>query len=187
MDEELATRFSDAMVSEIKAEMGRQDLSSRALARRIGSNPQFVSSRLDGGNPRTGERVILNIRDVVMIADALGLSYVELVQRAEAVAQRQSAADVPTSVEDAPVLTREEERALRQSEHALAANSVPCSALPPPTTASSRSSSSSRTSNRPETTKSAPSSEMEDGADSRMTVSRRSSSGRGTGRRLAGR
>lgn len=89
MDEELATRFSDAMVSEIKAEMGRQDLSSRALARRIGSNPQFVSSRLDGGNPRTGERVILNIRDVVMIADALGLSYVELIQRAEAVTQRQ--------------------------------------------------------------------------------------------------
>jgi hypothetical protein len=88
MDEdELANRFSDAMVSEIKAEMGRQDLSSRALARLIGSNPQFVSSRLDGGNPRTGERVILNIRDIVVIAKALGLDYVDLITRAENVAR----------------------------------------------------------------------------------------------------
>lgn len=94
MDEELATRFSDAMVTEIKAEMGRQDLSSRALARLIGSNPQFVSSRLDGGNPRTGERVVLNIRDVVMIAEALGLSYVELVKRAEEIARRKSDYDL---------------------------------------------------------------------------------------------
>lgn len=88
-DDELATRFSDAMVSEIKAEMGRQDLSSRGLARLIGSNPQFISSRLDGGNPRTGERVVLNVRDIVVIANALGLSYVELISRAENVARRQ--------------------------------------------------------------------------------------------------
>lgn len=88
-DDELATRFSDALVSEIKAEMGRQDLSSRGLARLIGSNPQFVSSRLDGGNPRTGERVILNIRDIVMIANALGMSHLDLITRAENVARRQ--------------------------------------------------------------------------------------------------
>lgn len=95
MDElEFATRFSDAMVSEIKAEMGRQDISSRALARLIGSNPQFVSSRLDGGNPRTGERVILNIRDIVMISAALGLNYVELLERAENVVRRQQDYDL---------------------------------------------------------------------------------------------
>lgn len=93
-DDELATRFSDALVSEIKAEMGRQDLSSRGLARLIGSNPQFVSSRLDGGNPRTGERVILNIRDIIMIANALRLPYVELITRAENVARRRDDYDL---------------------------------------------------------------------------------------------
>lgn len=93
-EDELADRFSDAMVSEIKAEMGRQDLSSRGLARLIGSNPQFVSSRLDGGNPRTGERVVLTIRDIVMIANALGLSYVELIGRAENVARRREDYDL---------------------------------------------------------------------------------------------
>ncbi|MGQ7313413.1 hypothetical protein ACUOFU_17030 [Microbacterium arabinogalactanolyticum] len=93
-DDEFATRFSDALVSEIKAEMGRQDLSSRGLARLIGSNPQFVSSRLDGGNPRTGERVILNIRDIVQIANALGISYLDLITRAENVARRRDDYDL---------------------------------------------------------------------------------------------
>ncbi|WP_102191529.1 hypothetical protein [Microbacterium aurantiacum] len=93
-DEELAKRFSDAVVSEIKAEMGRQDLSSRGLAKLIGSNPQFVSSRLDGGNPRTGERVILNIRDIIVIASALGMPWAELMTRAENVARRQDDYDL---------------------------------------------------------------------------------------------
>lgn len=87
-EQEYAQLLSEALVSEIKAEMGRQDVSSRELARRIGSNPQFVSSRLDGGNPRTGERVAINIRDLVDIARALGLTEVELLQRAQAVATR---------------------------------------------------------------------------------------------------
>lgn len=93
-DEELAKRFSDAVVSEIKAEMGRQDLSSRGLAKLIGSNPQFISSRLDGGNPRTGERVILNIRDIIVIASALGIPWAELMTRAENVARRQDDYDL---------------------------------------------------------------------------------------------
>ncbi|MBO3663695.1 hypothetical protein [Microbacterium stercoris] len=87
-EQEYAQLLSDALVSEIKAEMGRQDVSSRELARRIGSNPQFISSRLDGGNPRTGERVAINIRDLVDIARALGLTEVELLQRAQSVATR---------------------------------------------------------------------------------------------------
>lgn len=93
-DETFATRFSDALVSEIKAEMGRQDLSSRGLARLIGSNPQFVSSRLDGGNPRTGERVILNVRDIVLIAGALGVPHGELIERAENVARQRQDYDL---------------------------------------------------------------------------------------------
>ena len=81
-------RFSDALVSEIKAEMGRQDLSSRALGRLIGASSQFISARLDGGNPRTGERVLLTVKDLASIAEALQLSEVELVARAQSVARR---------------------------------------------------------------------------------------------------
>lgn len=104
-DEEFANRFSDALVSEIKAEMGRQDLSSRGLARLIGSNPQFVSSRLDGGNPRTGERVILNIRDIVQISNALGISHLDLITRAENVARRRDDYDLVAneSINEFPV------------------------------------------------------------------------------------
>lgn len=83
---EFAERFSDALVSEIKAEMGRQSLSSRALGRRIGKSSQYMSDRLDGGNTKTGRRVILNVWDISSIAKALGLSEVDLVSRAEAVA-----------------------------------------------------------------------------------------------------
>lgn len=94
MTSDYAQRFSDAIVSEIKAEMGRQDLSSRALGRKIGASSQYMSARLDGGNPRTGERVILNIRDVAEIASALGLGYLTLIERAEAVAHQRDSYDL---------------------------------------------------------------------------------------------
>ncbi|UUE19357.1 hypothetical protein [Microbacterium sp. J1-1] len=83
---ELAERFADALVSEIKAEMGRQSLSSRALGRLIGKSSQYMSDRLDGGNVKTGRRVLLNIWDLAAIAGALNLTEVELISRAEAVA-----------------------------------------------------------------------------------------------------
>ncbi|MCA0380418.1 MAG: hypothetical protein LCH36_13475 [Actinobacteria bacterium] len=83
VDQEQAQRISDAMVLEIKAEMGRRDLSSRALGRLIGKSSQYMSTRLDGGNPRTGERVALGIGDLAAIAAALDLRLGELVTRAE--------------------------------------------------------------------------------------------------------
>ena len=85
-ENEFAERFSDALVSEIKAEMGRQSLSSRALGRLISKSSQYMSDRLDGGNVKTGRRVVLNVWDISAIAKALGLSEVELVARAEGVA-----------------------------------------------------------------------------------------------------
>lgn len=85
---EFAERFSDALVSEIKAEMGRQSLSSRALGRLIGKSSQYMSDRLDGGNTKTGRRVILNVWDISAIAKALGISEIELIQRADNVARR---------------------------------------------------------------------------------------------------
>lgn len=84
---EFAERFSDALVSEIKAEMGRQSLSSRGLGRLIGKSSQYMSDRLDGGNTKTGRRVILNVWDISSIAKALGISEIELIQRADNVAR----------------------------------------------------------------------------------------------------
>lgn len=81
--QEQARRFSEALVSEIKAERGRRGLSSRALGRLIGESSQYISFRLDGGNPKTGERVTLNARDISLIARAFGITEVELVQRAQ--------------------------------------------------------------------------------------------------------
>lgn len=83
---ELAELFADALVSEIKAEMGRQSLSSRGLGRLIGKSSQYMSDRLDGGNTKTGRRVVLNIWDLAAIAGALGLTEVQLIERAQAVA-----------------------------------------------------------------------------------------------------
>jgi hypothetical protein len=96
--DDFPTRFSDALVSEIKAEMGRRDLSSRGLARLIGANAQFVSSRLDGGNPRTGERVVLTVRDLAAIARALQVDEVDLVARAEAIALAEPVSPVGATV-----------------------------------------------------------------------------------------
>jgi len=92
VDEDFAQRFSDALVSEIKAEMGRRDLSSRKLGVLIGESSQYMSTRLDGGNPRTGLRVLLNVRDIAAIADALGIDAATLMARAAA------AADTPSNV-----------------------------------------------------------------------------------------
>jgi len=84
MDETYPRRVADQLVVEIKAAMARSGIrSSRALAREIGETSQYVSMRLDGGNPRTGERVPLNVRDLAAIAQALELAPHELVRRAE--------------------------------------------------------------------------------------------------------
>lgn len=76
--------FNDALVSEIKAEMGRRDLSSRALGRLINESSQYVSMRLDGGNPRTGKRVPISVADLAAIASAMELDAGLLLERAVA-------------------------------------------------------------------------------------------------------
>lgn len=83
MRDDEAIQLWRAIVSEIKAEMGRQDMSSRGLARRLDTNPQYVTYRLNGGNPKTGELVILDVRDLSAMARVLGLTEVELIERAE--------------------------------------------------------------------------------------------------------
>lgn len=82
MNETYGQRFSDALVSEIKAEMGRRDLSSRALGRLIGKSSQYMSDRLDGGSAKTGRRVLLSVQDMAAIAEALGMKASDLTFRA---------------------------------------------------------------------------------------------------------
>lgn len=88
-------RFPDALVLEIKAELGRRGWSSRELGRQIGRTSQYVSMRLDGGNPKTGELVALTVEDVAAIASALDLDPHALIQRAEALAASESAIELP--------------------------------------------------------------------------------------------
>lgn len=113
---EFAERFSNALVSEIKAEMGRQSLSSRGLGRLIGKSSQYMSDRLDGGNVKTGRRVILNVWDISAIAKALGLSEVELITRAEGVALGRvirapfGQRDVPATVQDERAVAKKKSR-----------------------------------------------------------------------------
>lgn len=114
-----ALRFSEALISEIKAEMGRRDLSSRALGRAIGKSSQYMSDRLDGGSSKTGERVTINVRDLAAISAALGFSPVELVTRAELVLAKETLAE-PISLDtrrntgraDQTLAPHEEERAV---------------------------------------------------------------------------
>lgn len=81
-DREYLRRVSAALVSEIKAEMGRRDLSARGLAALMGENPQYVTSRIGAGNPRTGKRVEINVADLSVIAGALDLDPRDLLNRA---------------------------------------------------------------------------------------------------------
>jgi hypothetical protein len=93
-------QFSDALVSEIKAEMGRRGLSSRKLGAMIGESSQYMSMRLDGGNPRTGERVLLSVRDLAAVADALGMRPSDLTFRAHFLAMGGDPNAVPPVVVD---------------------------------------------------------------------------------------
>lgn len=81
------SRLADALVSEIKSEMGRRDLSARGLAALIGENPQYVTSRIGAGNPRTGKRVPITVSDLAVIAGAMDLDALELLAAARTVAQ----------------------------------------------------------------------------------------------------
>lgn len=122
MTQPYGERFSDALVSEIKAEMGRQDLSSRALGRLIGKSSQYMSDRLDGGSAKTGKRVLLNVRDLAAIAEALGMRSSDLTYRAHFVALGGDANAVPKSERENNVIEgRFDVRASPQDEYQAAA------------------------------------------------------------------
>lgn len=83
-----AKRIALALVDEINMEKGRQHLSSRRLGNLIGRSSQYVSMRLDGGNPQTGKLVTLDVIDLAAICSALGIELTDLLNRARARAER---------------------------------------------------------------------------------------------------
>jgi len=102
-------RFADALVDEIKALRSRRGIpSSRALGELLGEDPQWVSNRLDGGNPRTGERVSIGVSELVRIADVLGTSAQWLIEAADKAAR--------TSMSDLAGKTRSDYEAIA-AEH----------------------------------------------------------------------
>lgn len=80
-------RFRAALISEIKAEMGRRDMTNSSLAKLIGESKQYVGSRLGAGNPHTGKRVEINVADLFAIAGAMDLDATDLLGRAKAAAE----------------------------------------------------------------------------------------------------
>lgn len=80
-----APTLSDALVREMKAEMGRHEIGSvRALAVLLGDNNVYWNDRLN----RKGKRVPVNIDDLGRFCDALGIDPWDLVHRAKLAAQR---------------------------------------------------------------------------------------------------
>ncbi len=125
MQHDYADFFWNALVLELKGEMGRRDLSSRALGRRIGRSSQYMSDRLDGGSSKTGRRVVLNVWDLAAMSHAMDLEEAELARRAHEAALRelaaaQGAADVGSSEHhgrEQPTAARRGEPKRSVSEH----------------------------------------------------------------------
>lgn len=109
--------FSDALVLEVKAEMGRQDLSSRALGRLIGKSSQYMSDRLDGGSAKTGRRVLLSVQDLAAIAEALGMRPSDLTVRAHFLALGGDANALPTFEDDLAARRRDRTQEVLQVDH----------------------------------------------------------------------
>lgn len=83
-NEDIARRYGDALMREIRAEMARHDVSSvRGLAELTGMNHATLNSRLNRDS-RTGKRVPLGQEDLWRIAEALDVNVYDLVRRASA-------------------------------------------------------------------------------------------------------
>lgn len=76
--ESLLTEGLVAKINAARAAAGYA--SSRELARELGWSSQYISDRLDGGNPRTGRRKALTALDLAQLAQALDLDPVELMK-----------------------------------------------------------------------------------------------------------
>lgn len=112
--------LADAIRDELREELIRAYGTLEAAAEAVGIPYKTLYRALTTRGKDRSQSVKLDL--VMDVADHLATlrktDFTTIYARAQ---ERRNAASVPTSVEDAPVLTRAEERALRQSEHALAA------------------------------------------------------------------
>jgi transcriptional regulator with XRE-family HTH domain len=63
--------FEDVLIGEIRAELGRQDVTQKELARRLGWEPSAISKRFH-------RKVPIRAHEIEMIAEALGVSVTQL-------------------------------------------------------------------------------------------------------------
>jgi len=66
--------FRELFAAEIRAEMARQRITGRELARRLGENPQWAAQRINGVVP-------LNTDDIPRFAEALGMTTKRLLEQ----------------------------------------------------------------------------------------------------------
>lgn len=77
---ERTATLTHLVAAEIRAQMGRLDVRQSELARRMGENDQWLSTRLKGRTP-------IDVNELSRIAKALGLGIHELLPSPEAAAQ----------------------------------------------------------------------------------------------------
>lgn len=80
-DDSDALAFSAAVATEIRAEMGRQHMSVRALARAVGTDHVKLNNRLNK-EPRSGRPIPFGTLELWKVCHALNISVRELVDRA---------------------------------------------------------------------------------------------------------
>ena len=97
---EYLERFRHALRLEVKAEMGRRDLTAHALAQLIGVNPQYINMRILSPNKKTGRFVDINVSDLFAIAGALDLDAGDLIDAATAAIGDDSHPANPPSLAD---------------------------------------------------------------------------------------
>lgn len=68
---ERTATLSALVAAEVRAVLGRQDVTRSELGRRMGENAQWVSSRLTGQTP-------INLNDLQRMADALDVRVIDL-------------------------------------------------------------------------------------------------------------
>lgn len=73
---ERTATLTSLVAAEIRAQMGRLDVRQSELARRLGENDQWVSTRLKGRTP-------INLNDLHRFAKALGLNVFDLMPNRE--------------------------------------------------------------------------------------------------------
>lgn len=90
---ERTATLTSLVAAEIRAWLGRLDVRPSELARRMGENDQWMSTRLKGRTP-------INVNDLQRFADALGVTVIQLLPASARVASRSQGAGTGSGVRD---------------------------------------------------------------------------------------